>query len=135
MNPRYMESLAEVLHRSETGGPKARPSIYKDIRFRSRLEARFAKHLDATGEQWSYEPRNFGGQGGYLPDFEILGATRPTYIELKPTRREVPAAQAKMSIIWKTVPDALLIVACEEGSTFYSAFHGGRWNVWQERWT
>ncbi len=126
-----MESLAEIQHRLATGTPKARPTTYKGIEFRSRLEVRFACYLDLMDERWLYKPRVYGR---YLPDFEIVGAVRPTFIEVKPTQAEVRPAADKMSVIWGTHPDALLIVACEEGRSFYGCYSGGRWTSWQERW-
>lgn len=57
----------------------AKPTLYKDIRFRSRLEARWAIFLDALGGQWVYEPV-VQGVTGYLPDFLFGGG----YLEIKP---------------------------------------------------
>lgn len=130
----YVESLAEIVHRKNVGTPKARPSVYKGVAFRSRLEVRFAFHLDLLGETWVYEPRVYGPKGrGYLPDFEIIGATRPTFIELKPTRKQAEAAKAKVAVIWETHPGALIIIAAAQGCTFYGS-QGGPWVEWQERW-
>lgn len=131
----YLESLAEIQYRKETGHPKPRPTQDRGIDFRSRLEVRFSWYLDSLGEHWKYEPRVFGPKGrGYLPDFQILGAPRPTFIEVKPTLAEVAGAKAKMSVIWETHPNALLIVACQEGRRFFAAYRGGEWAFWQERW-
>lgn len=129
----FMERVGQLLSEQKT--IKARPTTYKGVEFRSRLEARFAWHLDEQGEDWIYEPRRYGPKGrGYLPDFEIVGATFPTFIELKPTLAEVEAAKEKMAVIWDTHPDALLIVACAEGCWYHRAFLGGDWLTWQERW-
>ena len=112
-----------------------RRTIYGGITFRSRLESRYALHLDQRGEQWRYEPAIYGPKGrGYLPDFEILGARYPTFIELKPKLDEVEPAKTKMSVIWDTHPDALLVVACAEGCWYFRAFRDGEWLSWQERW-
>lgn len=127
----YLKSLAEIAHEMGTGRIASRERVYHGVKFRSRLEARFAWHLDSIGESWAYEPRIYGH---YLPDFEIIGASRPTFIEVKPTLEEVQEAKAKMSVIWETHPDALLMVACEEGRAFFVALKGGRWRMWQERW-
>lgn len=132
---RFMESLADFFERKETGRIPSMRETYRGIRFRSRLEVRFAWHLDQIGERWRYEPRIYGPKGrGYLPDFEILGAVRPTFIEVKPTRKEIEPAQLKMSVIWETHPDALLMVACEEGRWFSAAYLNSPWTAWQERW-
>jgi hypothetical protein len=128
------ESLQQYFDR-QRGLIRARPTLYKGIQFRSGLEARFAWHLDDRGEEWVYEPRVYGRRGKrYLPDFEIVGSTYPTFIELKPTLAEVDGAKAKMSVIWDSEPTALLIVACWEGCTFTRAFQHGDWVTWQERW-
>lgn len=54
-------------------------TLYSGIRFRSRLEARWAAFFDQMGWQWLYEPIELGG---WLPDFEIgdIG----TLVEVKP---------------------------------------------------
>lgn len=131
----HMESLAEINYRLETGKVKARPTVYKGIKFRSRLEVRYAWYLDDIGERWRYEPRVYGPKGrGYLPDFEILGKAQPTFIEVKPTTEEVPDAASKMEVIWETHPDALLIVACEQGWTYVACLRGGSWEGWHEGW-
>ena len=88
----YLQSFAEVLKSIELHGPAPRAETWKGIGFRSKLEARYARHLDWMGDQWVYEPRVYGPRGrGYLPDFQILGG-RPKFIEVKPTLREVRAA-------------------------------------------
>ena len=130
-----MESLGETITRVGTGVIPSRKTTYHGIVMRSRLEVRFARHLDELGERWVYEPRVFGSKGsGYLPDFEILDGGRPIYVEVKPTLAEVPAAKAKASVIWRTFPDALILVAVEEGCTFYGGLRGQGWEEWQERW-
>lgn len=44
---------------------------YKGIKFRSRLEARWAVLFDTIGAEWEYEPEGFKSSDGtyYLPDF------------------------------------------------------------------
>lgn len=56
------------------------PTIYKGIRFRSRLEAKWAVMFDLLGWQWQYEPIDLNG---YTPDF-ILNFYRPFLVEVKP---------------------------------------------------
>lgn len=50
---------------------KAIETTYKGIKFRSRLEARWAVFFDACGVNWEYEPEGFELPNGqyYLPDF------------------------------------------------------------------
>ena len=131
----YMESLAEIAFRRATGRPQSRPITYQGVDFRSRLEVRFAQHLSDRGERWAYEPRTFGPNGRrYLPDFELLGIPRPTFIEVKPTIREAIAARRRVVVIWDTHPDALLLTAAAEGCTFSAGLRGQPWETWQERW-
>lgn len=64
----------------------AKPTIYRGVRFRSRLEARWAVFFDAIGREWIYEP-SFPELAsiGYQPDFLLedhLGGT--TVHEIKP---------------------------------------------------
>ncbi len=61
---------------------KAKETTYKNIRFRSRLEARWAIFFDALGTGWEYEPEGFelSDGRGYLPDFSVFGG----YAEVKP---------------------------------------------------
>ena len=68
---------------------------YADVRFRSRLEARWAVFFDALGIEWIYEPEIYrlpNGRG-YVPDFllpkwSFLTRFRPerpgTFVEVKP---------------------------------------------------
>lgn len=58
------------------------PTVYKDIRFRSRLEARWAAMFDVLGWAWEYEPEV---EGRYIPDFLLHGiGDRTVYVEVKP---------------------------------------------------
>lgn len=118
-----------------SGTISAKPSEYRGIQMRSRLEVSFAKYLDRMGETWTYEPTIYGPVGrGYLPDFEIVSAVRPTFIEVKPTIAEAEQAKSKVAVIWETHPDALLIIACAEESLFYEALSGSPWGWFHERW-
>lgn len=63
---------------------KAIETIYNGIRFRSRLEARWAIFMDALGVKWEYEPEGFtDGTLCYLPDFWLPDLE--CYLEIKPT--------------------------------------------------
>jgi len=49
---------------------KSIDTIYKDFKFRSRLEARWAIFFDELGLLWEYEKEGFEVDGlKYLPDF------------------------------------------------------------------
>ena len=50
------------------------PTTYKGIRFRSRLEARWAAMFDICGWRWEYEPLDLPG---WIPDFLIHTKTLP----------------------------------------------------------
>jgi hypothetical protein len=131
----FLESIGDYRDRLRTGRHKAQPLVYHGIKFRSTLEVRFAWHLDLIGEKWIYEPRIYGPRGrGYLPDFQILDTLRPTFVEVKPRLQDVKAAKRKMTVIWDTHPDALLMVVCKEGRSFYAACRDTEWETWQERW-
>lgn len=56
------------------------PTTYKNVRFRSRLEARWAAFFDLCDWSWQYEPIDLNG---WIPDF-ILGTRNPILVEVKP---------------------------------------------------
>lgn len=62
---------------------KALPTWYREIRFRSKLEASWAKYLDSIGVKWIYEPQGYELSSGawYLPDFYLPEAD--AYLEVK----------------------------------------------------
>lgn len=59
---------------------KAIPTEYGGVRFRSRLEAKWAAFFDRCSWKWSYEPQDFDG---YIPDF-CLWFRVPVLVEVKP---------------------------------------------------
>jgi hypothetical protein len=61
---------------------KARPTRYRGIMFRSRLEATWAAFFDQLQWPWEYEPFELNG---WLPDFVIKGETKDVLVEVKPT--------------------------------------------------
>ena len=56
------------------------PTLYRSIRFRSRLEATWARFFDRLGWRWQYEPFDLPG---WIPDFVIHGAD-DVLVEVKP---------------------------------------------------
>src|SRR3990167_10762413 len=56
------------------------PTLYAGIRFRSRLEAKWAAFFDFLDWPWTYEPDDLNG---YIPDF-VLHFYKPLLIEVKP---------------------------------------------------
>jgi hypothetical protein len=68
---------------------------YAGVRFRSRLEARWAVAFDHLGIAWQYEPQGFVVRGGdptdswaYLPDFYL--PKTETWLEVKGTLCDLP---------------------------------------------
>lgn len=57
------------------------PTLYLDVQFRSRLEARWAAMFDELHWPWRYEPVDFDG---WIPDFALLFETGTVYVEVKP---------------------------------------------------
>jgi len=57
---------------------------YNNIKFRSKLEARWAVFLDKMGYNWVYEPEAFKLKDNliYIPDFELID--HRMYLEIKP---------------------------------------------------
>lgn len=62
-------------------------TIYKGIKFRSRLEARWAYYFDLCGFEWMYESEGFHLSDGsmYLPDFYIPRLNM--FVEIKPFKQ------------------------------------------------
>jgi hypothetical protein len=61
---------------------KAKPTLYKGNKYRSKLEARWACFFDLIGFQYEYEPCEFDG---WTPDFIVYGSGgRVIYFEVKP---------------------------------------------------
>lgn len=100
---------------------QARPTVYKGIQMRSRLEAQAAQKLDALHWAWEYEPQCFANEGAqYLPDFSIDLLPHPRYVEVKPgpiltDPLALGKAIGRMQIIWDSEPDAELILMVGEG--------------------
>ena len=107
---------------------RARPTTYKGIAMRSRLEARVAGELDAGGDAWVYEPRAYANEGGqYLPDFEITDRALPMFIEVRPTYESGLPARERMAIIWDSEPSAVLVVMTADGWYLVAMGHDRVW--------
>lgn len=85
---------------SRKGGRiKAIPTTYNHVKFRSRLEARWAAFLDALQWTWEYEPDL---QAGFvIPDFVITDFAHPCIIECKPEVTVKDLAIARRALIGK----------------------------------
>ena len=57
------------------------PTTYRGVRFRSRLEAKWAAFFDGLGWPWEYEPFDLNG---YIPDFVLPFDAGPLLVEVKP---------------------------------------------------
>ena len=63
----------------------ARPTLYRGVAMRSRLEAAWAEQFDAFEWPWLYEPQAFAPRlGQHLPDFRVTVDGQPWYAEVKP---------------------------------------------------
>lgn len=113
---------------------KARPTVYKGIRMRSRLEANFAgaldvfkqRHLEA-GEryEWAYEPECFADETRqYLPDFRVTTDKGTVYYELKGYLEDSTEVRHLMEVIWLSEPDAALVLMCQDGAGDWVGEHG-----------
>ena len=73
----------------------ARPTLYRGITFRSRLEARWAAFFDQCEWTWQYEPEIV--IPGWLPDFSIAAHAGPILVEVKPIDRFDEALGKRLS--------------------------------------
>lgn len=63
-----------------------KPTVYRGIQFRSRLEARWAAFFDACEWRWDYEPAM--PTRGWIPDFALHGDQGTiTLVEVRPYQR------------------------------------------------
>jgi hypothetical protein len=120
---------------------RARPTIYKGIQMRSRLEALFASTFDHLGWKWEYEPRAYASTAGqYLPDFLVdwpsKGSTEiyPMYVETKGgifNGQEIQKFLKRMEIILESEPDArLLLVLDTMGLALERGLTTGKGDAW-----
>ena len=122
-------------------GP-ARPTTYKGIRMRSRLEAEYAALLDRSGPGgklrligWEYEPMCFAGSSGqYLPDFRIdfLSSRGPLvlYVEVKSVVGDPLPIMRRMEVIWESEPDVQLMIEERRGECRnWTARSGSDWKA------
>lgn len=95
---------------------RGRPTTYKGITMRSRLEASFAAWLDVHHFLWKYEPLCFADETGqYLPDFYVTRGADRAFCEVKPPRADTGAALHRMHVIRSSTPTAILNVVVPTG--------------------
>ncbi len=101
------------------------PTIYKNIRFRSKLEADWARAFDALGVEWKYESEgHYFGDVFYLPDFYLPQSRQ--YIEVKAVFE--PNDVRKIRALLKHLPPRkyteedqpdIPLIACMPNGVFY----------------
>lgn len=111
----------------------ARPTTYKGIPMRSRLEATVAAEFDRDGIEWTYEPRAFANEyGQYLPDFvlEPVAERRSrVYLEVKPTMELAYFVMPRMQVIWDTDPDAMLVIVVGQDVVLSAMLPARKWRA------
>lgn len=61
------------------------PTVFDGIKFRSRLEARWAVFFKKIGIEYEWEPESFDlGETAYIPDFYLSNFGGGIYCEIKP---------------------------------------------------
>lgn len=112
--------------------------MYNGIQMRSRLEATFAAATDRNGLRWEYEPRAYGATGRrqYLPDFEIWldDGRYSCLVEVRPTVEQAFLAMDRMTVIWESDPEAILIVTTPHGPSWSSIGKGQVWALVDLPW-
>jgi len=98
------------------------PTVYAGVRFRSRLESRWAAFFDLVKWRWDYEPLDFNG---WIPDFVLIGAKQVTYVEVKPTYVFVPEVARKIDASGCT--DEVLIVGAGNPIRVWGNYCGPGW--------
>lgn len=116
---------------------QARPTMYRGVQMRSRMEAEHAAWLDAKGGgtmpsliDWRYEPMCFAsGAGQYLPDFMLIFDYGHIYEEVKPVVEDFDAIAGRMEIVWESEPSAILKLSELRGDrrTWYGV--NGNWGL------
>ena len=69
------------------------PTMYRGIRMRSRLEAKWAYFMDGLGWKWEYEPIDLNG---WIPDFVIVTPGAPVLVDVKPIFKRDAAIEEKI---------------------------------------
>lgn len=82
---------------------KPRPTFYKGIEYRSRLEATWACFFDLCGWSFRYEPMDLNG---WVPDFELTSKSRKRLlVEVKPENLEsFDRLELQLSAYGKCIP-------------------------------
>ena len=85
---------------------KGIPTVYEHMRFRSRLEAKWARFFDLCVWRWSYEPYDLDG---WIPDFAI-GDRLQTLVEVKPIMSVKETTEETWTKIERAVNDGRVVI-------------------------
>lgn len=83
--------LPEILDKAQ--GYRGIPTMFVGVRFRSRLEARWAALFDELKIPWEYEPTDLVR---YIPDFILNFPRKRLLVEIKPTDEHIAYAKHKI---------------------------------------
>lgn len=94
--------------------------MYKGVRFRSRLEARWAVFFDLRGIEWVYEPAMYQlKSGGYIPDFKVYGLLA----EVKPRVEVEPRWLTRLEELKKLTGIPVLLLLGDPGYFMHMVYH------------
>jgi hypothetical protein len=97
---------------------------YDGYTFRSRLEARWALWMDATGIQYEYEPEGYEMDGvRYLPDFWL--PERECWAEVKPKRPDAEEREKARRLSEGTGSPVLFLIGTPGLEGQHKAWHDG----------
>ena len=82
-------------------------TFYNGIKFRSRLEAKWACLFDLLKWEWEYEPFDLNG---WIPDFIVYGRREEILIEIKPIRIFDKTIANKMEIATTNMRESELLI-------------------------
>jgi len=108
------------------------PTMYSGVRFRSRLEARWAKFWDGLNIKWEYETQGFLTDGQpYLPDFVIWPAGGTVWAEIKSGWKADPGGVAKWQrfAVQRPQPSRAILIAGAPSIHNSPLVIGGDWNA------
>jgi hypothetical protein len=111
---------------------KVIPQMHLGIRFRSRTEARWAEFFNNQRIPFVYEPDGIGdGHTGYLVDFELTGAKRRTFLEVKP-HKPTPFEYQKLVDLARTMKAHVFVAHGPPSATceIQKVFSNGTSNQW-----
>jgi len=111
----------------------------KGVRFRSRLETRWACFFTLLGWSWVYEPDL--GLEKWIPDFAIVGPNGPMLVEVKPAlslsqmhEEYTPRTEGSGASLSVLIVGAAFAYPAETGNTYVGLMgrcrRGDAWSWW-----